>query len=79
MAARTWTTEQRQRQREAIQRWKPWTQSTGPASPEGKAVAARNAYKGGQRTALRKLVQELNLALKAQRENLSERPDAQSA
>lgn len=71
MAARTWTTEQRQRQREAIQQWKPWNQSTGPASPEGKAVAARNAYKGGQRAALRNLVQELTLALKVQCENLS--------
>lgn len=79
MAARTWTTEQRQRQREAIQRWKPWNQSTGPASPEGKVVAARNAYKGGQRAALRKLVQELNLALKVQRENLSESPVTRSA
>lgn len=42
-------------------------------------VAARNAYKGGQRAALRKLVQELNLALKVQRENLSESPDTRSA
>lgn len=79
MAARTWTQEQRQRQREAIQRWKPWNQSTGPVSQEGKAVAARSAYKGGQRTALRKLVQELHLALKAQSENLSESPNARSA
>lgn len=79
MAARTWTTEQRQRQREAIQRWKPWNQSTGPVSPAGKTVAARNAYKGGQRAALRKLVQELNLALKVQRENLSKSPDTRSA
>lgn len=42
-------------------------------------MAARNAYKGGQRTALRKLVQELHLALKAQSENLSESPNARSA
>ena len=47
MAARTWTPEQRQKQREAIQRWQPWRQSTGPQSVEGKATAARNAYAGG--------------------------------
>ena len=38
-----WTQERRQRQREAIQRWKPWEQSTGPRTPEGKATAARNS------------------------------------
>ncbi len=70
MAARTWTTEQRQRQREAIQRWKPWNQSTGPVSPEGKVVAARNAYKGGQRAEMRKTIKELREALRAQRDML---------
>lgn len=70
MAARTWTTEQRQRQREAIQRWKPWNQSTGPTSPEGKAVVARNAYKGGQRKEMRRIVTELRQALRVQRELL---------
>ena len=70
MAARTWTTEQRQRQRKAIQRWKPWNQSTGPASPEGKAVAARNAYSGGQRAEMRKAIKELREALRAQRDML---------
>lgn len=59
MAARTWTTEQRQRQREAIQRWKPWNQSTGPASPEGKAAGGAYAYSGGQRAEMRKAVHEL--------------------
>jgi len=72
MAARTWTTEQRQRQREAIQRWKPWNQSTGPASPEGKAVAARNAYTGGQRQEMRKAIKELREALRAQRDMLED-------
>ena len=70
MAARTWTTEQRQRQREAIQRWKPWNQSTGPASPEGKAVASGNAYTGGQRKEMRKAIRELREALRAQRDML---------
>jgi hypothetical protein len=71
MATRTWTTEQRQRQREAIMRWKPWNQSTGPTSPEGKAVAARNAYSGGRRAALRNLIKEMNLALRKQQESLA--------
>ena len=72
MAARTLTTEQRQRQRKAIQRWKPWNQSTGPASPEGKAVAARNAYRGGHRDAMRSVIEELREALRAQRDALEE-------
>ena len=29
-----------------IQTWKPWKQSTGPKTPEGKAKAAQNANKG---------------------------------
>ena len=38
-----WTDERRAKQREAIQRWKPWEKSTGPRTPYGKAEAARNA------------------------------------
>jgi hypothetical protein len=48
-----WTPERRQRQAEAIQRWSPWKQATGPRSPAGKAKASRNAFKGGRRAALR--------------------------
>lgn len=62
MAARTWTPEQRQRQREAIQRWKPWSKSTGPQSPGGKAAASRNAWTGGHRAQLR----ELSMLVKAE-------------
>lgn len=68
MAARTWTPEQRQRQREAIQQWKPWQQSTGPQSPEGKAAASRNAWAGGELVTLRQAIMDLNQALRAQRE-----------
>lgn len=64
MAARTWTLEQRQRQREAIERWKPWVQSTGPRSPEGKKRVSRNAWKGGTRQMLR----ELGRALREQKD-----------
>lgn len=73
MAARTWTPEQRQRQRDAIQRWQPWNQSTGPRSTEGKAVAARNAFTGGQRAELRRIVKDMNQALREHREWLGAR------
>ena len=68
MAARTWTPEQRQRQREAIQRWKPWSKSTGPRSPKGKAAVSRNAWTGGHLVKLRQAIKQLNQALRAQRE-----------
>lgn len=48
---RIWTQEQRERQAEAIRKWKPWERSTGPNTDEGKAIAARNALKHGMRTA----------------------------
>ena len=48
-----WTEERRKRQSLLIQKWKPWEKSTGPRSPEGKAKASRNAFKGGIRPLLR--------------------------
>jgi len=45
----------------------PWEQSTGPKSPEGKAVSANNASKGGFRTELRRLRKEVNEMLRARR------------
>jgi len=45
-----WTEEARQRQSEAIKRWRPWESSTGPRSAEGKAVASQNAFKHGMRS-----------------------------
>ncbi|WP_297575122.1 hypothetical protein [uncultured Deefgea sp.] len=41
--ARIWTDEQKQHQRELIQRIQPWLKSTGPITAEGKAVASQNA------------------------------------
>ena len=70
MSARTWTLEQRQRLSEAIKRWRPWTKSTGPKSPEGKAVVSRNAFIGAAQMNLRKLVKEMNQALLEQRQAL---------
>ena len=46
MAARKWTDEQKARQATIIQNWKPWQQSTGAKTQEGKAISAMNAYRG---------------------------------
>ncbi len=61
-----WTPERRARQAMLIRKWKPWDKSTGPITTEGKAVAARNAFKGGTW----KLLRELARVLKQQRERL---------
>ena len=65
-----WTPERRQRQREAIQRWKPWAQSTGPKTPEGKAAVSRNAFTGGELVKMRELVKEVNQVLRQQRKGI---------
>ena len=70
MAARNWTPEQRQKQREAIERWKPWQHSSGPKSLEGKAAAASNAWTGSEWRKLRQAIKELNQAMRVQRERL---------
>ena len=54
-----WTDEARAKQREAIRRWSPWASSTGPRSPQGKAVVARNAYKGDKRGKVKVIRREL--------------------
>lgn len=59
-----WSPERRARHAAAIRQWKPWTKSTGPKSPSGKARAAQNAYKHGMRSSHQRL---LNEALAAQR------------
>ena len=60
MAARNWTPEQRRQQAERIKTWQPWAQSTGPRTPEGKAAASGNAWRGGHRDMLRELARVLN-------------------
>lgn len=48
-----WTPKRRAKQAEAIKAWQPWERSTGPRTDEGKAIVARNAWKGGVRTQVR--------------------------
>jgi hypothetical protein len=58
--ANGWTPERRQRQRELIQTWKPWQQSTGPKTDDGKRRASRNAWKGAIRPQIRALASILS-------------------
>ena len=54
-----WTPERRERQRQAIQRWRPWEQSTGPRTAAGKARVSQNAYRGGEWRKVRELSRAL--------------------
>ena len=60
LMANGWTLERRARQATAIRRWRPWEQSTGPRTLEGKARASRNAYRGGVRRLQREIGRLLN-------------------
>ena len=64
--AKGWTPERSKQQSRAIRRWKPWQQSTGPKSPEGRAVVTRNAWRRGHWMMLRQAVEELNDAMRGQ-------------
>lgn len=50
MKLRTWTLEQRLQQAQRIRQQKPWQHATGPRTPEGKAVSAKNSLKHGARS-----------------------------
>ena len=67
---RNWTLEQRQRQRELIQRWKPWEKSTGAKTPEGKKRSSQNSFKTGKSLEVRELIKAINKVLKEQRDLL---------
>ena len=67
-----WTLERRRRQAEQISRWKPWEQSTGPRTAEGKARVSRNAWKGGHREKLRELIKLVNAEVRASRDLVAE-------
>jgi hypothetical protein len=62
---RHWTPEERQRQSELIRQWKPWKQSTGARTPEGKAVSSQNVIVGQRKRqkALEQAKQELLAAV----------------
>lgn len=47
--ARTWTPEQKAKQAALIRAWKPWKQSTGPRTSEGKAASSKNVSIGRER------------------------------
>jgi hypothetical protein len=64
--------ERRRKQAEAIRRWKPWEQSTGPTTHEGKAIVSRNAHKGGHRAVLRELTKMVNEHARSARELASQ-------
>ena len=65
--ATTWTPERRARQAALIRTWKPWKQSSGPRTPEGKAKASRNAWTGGHWLDMRELSRMVNAEVKAGR------------
>jgi hypothetical protein len=57
--ARNWSPEEREKHAAAMREWKPWKKSTGPKTPEGKAVSAQNAEKSGLYSAEMQLLKEL--------------------
>jgi hypothetical protein len=65
---RNWTPEQRQRQRELIQRWKPWEKSTGAKTPKGKKRSSQNSLKTGKSLEIRELFKILNRLLRKQKD-----------
>jgi hypothetical protein len=66
-----WSLERRARQAELIRQWKPWKQSTGPKSVEGKERVAANAWRGGHRAQLRELTKVVNAEVRAAHELIS--------
>ena len=53
------TAEHRAMRASLIQRWKPWEQSTGPRTTEGKSRSSMRGLKGGHWTTLRQLARLL--------------------
>lgn len=57
--SKRWTPEKRRKQAEAIRRWRPWAQSTGPITVAGKSRCSVNAFKGGVRPTLRQIARAM--------------------
>jgi hypothetical protein len=57
-----WTDERRARHALLIHQWQPWRNSTGPRTPQGKAISSRNAYKS---TSVRRALEVIAADLRA--------------
>lgn len=62
-----WTPERRAKQAALIHNWKPWEQSTGAKTAEGKLRSSRNAHKPN---AFRHHLKAINAMLKEQKDLL---------
>ena len=69
----TWSPERKAKQSQAIRQWKPWEQSTGPKTKEGKSTVAGNAWRGGHREQLRALSKMVNEEIRQARELVAQR------
>ena len=64
---RTWTPEAKKAQAEAIRRWQPWNNSTGPKTAIGKENCRLNAHKHGHYNAQSLHRREMSALLRRQR------------
>ena len=69
----TWSPERKAKQSQAIRQWKPWEQSTGPKTKEGKSTVAGNAWRGGHRAQIRALSKMVNEEIRQARELVAQR------
>lgn len=67
---RNWPAEERQRQRDLIQSWKPWLRSTGAKTAEGKRRSSQNSFKTGKSLEIREIIKQLNKLLEEQKKLL---------
>lgn len=58
-----WTPERRARQAELIRSWRPWEQSTGPRTEQGKERSRNNRYRGAKRARVREMMRELRTVM----------------
>ena len=58
-----WTPQRRKKQSELIQKWKPWENSTGPRTAQGKTTSSMNAVKHGMRGAEMRSIESVIAAL----------------